>query len=32
MAGLYRFDPDHKLVKLDNGIVCFNMPMLESRR
>ena len=26
MAGLYRFDPDHKLVKLDNGIVCFNMP------
>jgi len=26
MAGLYRFDPDHTLVKLDGGIVCFNMP------
>lgn len=26
MAGLYRFDPDHSLTKLDGGIVCSNMP------
>jgi L-arabinonolactonase len=26
MAGLYRFDTDHTLVKLEDGIVCFNMP------
>ena len=26
MAGLYRFDPDHTLSKVDDGIVCSNMP------
>ena len=26
MAGLYRFDPDHTLTKVDGGIVCSNMP------
>ena len=26
MAGLYRFDPDHTLTKLEGGIVCSNMP------
>lgn len=26
MAGLYRLDPDHTLTKLDQGMVCSNMP------
>jgi L-arabinonolactonase len=26
MAELYRFETDHSLVKLEDGILCFNMP------